>query len=384
MTYVDLTDVVPAPERHSGYLVDLLADGGIQFEDHDGSDASWVHALSIGEFKHPLWGVMKFTADRIQRFASNVNENVRGIDLAIDYGHNSADEAAGWVRKANTKENGLWLFIEWTKNAAQRIRDKEFRYFSAEFVDEWTTGDVVHKDVILGGGLTNRPFLKDLLPVNLSELYEKGKDKSMELKELLETLDLSEDATEEDAIAAIVKLQEPDEPKEKDPKPDPKEKEPEMDPETKKLAEESPVVKALVDEVTQLKTARRLDEATRLTENWSTRSDKKFALPPATTEKLTEILISASPTLTEGLAEVIDHILDNGLVSLKEVGTSKRSDRGDTTASAEFATRVKKLQEENEGITFADAYSEVSRDEDLFKRYRAETMSGVVTEEVNE
>ncbi len=383
MTYVDLTDVVPAPERHSGYLVDLTS---IQFE--ESGDTSWVHALTVGEHKHPLWGLMKFPIERIQRFASNVNNNVRGIDLAIDYSHHNSEEAAGWIRKADPRDNGLWLFVEWTKKAAQRIRDKEFRYFSAEFVDEWKSETETFKDVILGGGLTNRPFLKDLLPVNLSELYEKGKEKedeSMELKELLEALDLSEDASEEDAVKAIKLLQEPPEPKEKEPVS-------KTDAELIKLAEESPVVKALVDEVTALQTARSLDEATRLVENWSDRSQEKFALPPAVTDKLTEILISAPQTLTEGLTEVVDHILKNGLVSFQESGTQRRvpgSDNGDDSAKAEFTTRVKKLQEENEGMSFGDAYEQVSQDVKLFNRYRAETMAGVVsddsdTEEVDE
>ena len=35
-------------------------------------------------------------------------------------------------------------------------------------------------------------------------------------------------------------------------------------------------------------------------------------------------------------------------------------------------------------MTFGDAYSEVSRNEELYARYRAETMSGVITEKVTE
>ncbi|MHA2047382.1 MAG: phage protease, partial [Candidatus Thorarchaeota archaeon] len=251
MSYVDLTDVVPAPERYSGYVVDLSS---VQFEELGDAEASWVHALSLGSFKHPLWGEMSFTPERIQRFETNVNNNVRGIDIAIDYSHKNADEAAGWVRRAETRENGLWLFVEWTKQAAQRIRDKEFRYFSSEFVDEWVSeAGQKFKDVILGGGLTNRPFLKNLLPVNLSELYdekeEEKEDESMELTELLETLGLSEEATEEDALAAIKLLQEETTPPDDD-----------VDDEVIKLAEENPVVKALIDEVAELKTARSLAE----------------------------------------------------------------------------------------------------------------------------
>jgi hypothetical protein len=337
---------------------------------------------------------MKFSAERIAQFASNVNSNVRGIDLAIDYSHNAADEAAGWIRKAESRSNGLWLFVEWTKGAAQRIRDKEFRYFSAEFVDEWvSSGGEKFQDVILGGGLTNRPFLKDLLPVNLSELYEKGKDKedeSMELKELQKALGLSEDADEAKALEAIKLLSESVETitKELDELKKEPVKEPVEDP-AKKLAEEDPIVKALVDEVAQLRAESTLADATRLTEIWSspsTDADRKFALPPAVNKQLSDILVGGNQELTKSLTEVMDHILKNGLVTFKEDGTLRPSNKPeeDNSASAEFTARVKKLQDDTEGLSFADAYSEVSNDEELYDRYRKETMSGVITEEVTE
>ena len=383
MSYVDLTDVVPAPERHSGYLVDLSS---VIFEEGE-TPTSWVHALSLGEFKHPLWGKIKMTADRIRRFAANVNNGVRGIDLAIDYNHRAGEEAAGWVRQAEARGDGLWLLVEWTEKAAERIRNKEFRYFSSEFVDEWVseTGQKF-KDVILGGGLTNRPFLKNLLPVNLSELYPEGKEKekeneSMKLNEQLrEALELSEDATEQDALDAIKALQETEEtpPKEEPPVAP-------TDPEIAKLLEESPQVKALVDEVAELRAARHFDEVRRLTESWSTHSTKKFALPPAATTKLEELLQSTGSEVHAKLSEAIDAILENGLVSLEEKGGRKPpGEPGEDSATAEVMSRVKKLQEDNESMTFADAYAEVSRDEELWTRYRKETIAGHISEEVSE
>lgn len=113
MEIVDLSEILtaetPVAERHSGFHTDLT---GITFEEvtkDDGTtaDASWVHALSIGEFRHPFWGKISLTAARMKRFATNLNNRVRGIDIAIDYDHNAFGEAAGWVQKAEARDNGL-------------------------------------------------------------------------------------------------------------------------------------------------------------------------------------------------------------------------------------------------------------------------------------
>ena len=384
MSYVDLTDIiknqVPASERHTGYLVDLSS---IEFAESDESTTSWVHALSIGSFKHPLWGTLDFSADRIRRFAQGVKDNVLGIDPAIDFQHTS-DEAAGWVKDAEARSDGLWLFVEWTKNAVEKIRNKEFRYFSADFLDEWVDpSGKKHTDVLRGGGLTNRPFLKNLVPVNLSELFsngtQKGKeDESMKLTEQLrEALGLSEDSTEQDALDAIgalnTKLEEASKSKEDPPKEIPVE------------LSENPIVKGLLDEVAELRTARTLSEAKQLTDSWATgkNGEKKFAIPPAATEPLTDLIVN-NPKLSEKLTEAMDAILETGLVTLGERGTAHKQrrdgDEGDGTAIAELNSRVKKLMEENDSITFADAYSEVSRDEELFNRYRRESLAGVTSE----
>jgi hypothetical protein len=380
---VDLTDIlkdqVPLSERHSGYLVDLST---IQFTDEDGANpTSWVHALAHGEFKHPLWGKLQLTADRMKRFASNVNNRVRGIDLAIDYDHISMSEAAGWVKQAEARNEGLFLLVEWTMEAAEKIRKKKYRYFSSEFVDEWEneTGEKF-EDVILGGGLTNRPFLKNLLPVNLSELYKPpiGKENEpMELKELLKALGLSEDGTEQDALDAVKKLQETP------PVPTP---DPPKDPDLVKLLEENPTVKALADRVAELEAGKTLSEAASLVESWTTRplATAKYVLPPAVTEKLTETLISGSTKFRESITEVIGHILEHGLVTLKEQGRNdpnRTPNENEPTAIAEFNVKVKELMDATEGMSFADAYSEASRDEELFNRYRRETLAGEIVEE---
>jgi hypothetical protein len=132
----------------------------------DEDDPSWIHALALGKFNHPTHGEIEITPERVERFADNVNNRVRGIDIDIDYDHKAKDTAAaGWVRAAQSRDDGLWLQVDWTDRAKAAIKSKEYRYFSPEYRDEWNE----HKDVLFGGGLTNRPFLKDLVPLNLSE-----------------------------------------------------------------------------------------------------------------------------------------------------------------------------------------------------------------------
>src|SRR5690606_123749 len=115
--------------------------------------ASWVHALSLGTFEHPLHGTVTITPERVQRLADGVNNRVRGQDLDVDYDHKArTGEAAGWVRKAEARPDGLWLFVEWTKEALGKIKSRAYRYFSSEFVEKWKDpkSGTVHKDVLFG------------------------------------------------------------------------------------------------------------------------------------------------------------------------------------------------------------------------------------------
>src|ERR1700743_791798 len=113
---------------------------------------------------------MKFDQEKIQQFADGVNTKVRGIDLDVDYDHKGkTDKAAGWVKEAKVASDGLRLRVEWTPEGAKAVKDKEYRYFSPEFKDTWKDArGVEHKNVLFGGALTNRPYLKDLIPVTLS------------------------------------------------------------------------------------------------------------------------------------------------------------------------------------------------------------------------
>lgn len=146
---------------------------------------SRVQILQVGTYFHEDHGELKITPEIIQQMVVNFNANARGVDLAMDYSHNSGDIAAGWFKKLFTEaeDTQLWADIEWTPAAAKRLEDKEFRYVSADFSFEYQDNETLRKfgPTLFGAALTNRPFLKNMAPA--MELTEgEGPDMSKDKK----------------------------------------------------------------------------------------------------------------------------------------------------------------------------------------------------------
>jgi phage I-like protein len=366
-------------------LVDISQ---LQFDETGPAPTSWVQAMHHAEYTHPFFGKIKFTPERTKRFAENVAANVRGHDLDIDYDHKATSgKAAGWVKEARADDAGLHLLVEWTPEAVAAIKAKEYRYFSPEFADEWkhpSTGKKF-KDVLFGGGITNRPFLKGMSPLNLSEFATPGGD--VDPKILRQSLGLSEDATDAEVLAKIVEnnnalaaaaAQDDD----KDPSTPPA-----PDPALTELSEKNPAVKALMDMVNTLgATVQTQNE--QLVKLAASDADKtvalaltelatkgKFALPPAVTDKLRPILVKSDPGTRKALMEVLEGIAAAGVVSLGETGAPRADgDRpGTSGARTEFENKTKALMEADK-LDYATAMTRLSAAEpDLFERYRAES-----------
>lgn len=135
---------------------------------------TWLHAFPVGSYQHPVHGALTFTRERLQRFAKNIKARARGIDLSIDYAHredaSKGHKAAGWITDAEVRSDGLHIAVNFTDEAKREIRAGHWRYLSPEYLDEWTDAfGRKWNDVLLGAGLTNRPFLKDLAPIAASE-----------------------------------------------------------------------------------------------------------------------------------------------------------------------------------------------------------------------
>jgi phage I-like protein len=360
-----------AEMKTAGYWVDLF---GITMSNEG---TTWIQAMPLGTYQHPIHGTIDITTDRVQRFAANVNANVRGQDLDIDYDHkDKSGEAAGWVRKAEARSDGLWLAVEWTKAAAQKIKDKAYRYFSPEFVDEWKhpKSEQMFQDVLFGGGITNRPFLKDILPINMSELLAEPKPTggtSMDPKLLRELLGLREDATDADVTAAIKKLRETPAPPT-----------PPTDEALKQLAESNPVIKQLMEtqalqakQLAETQTALRLSEITTGIASLSTGKD--WAFPAVMLNELPAAMVQMPKTLSDKLIEILGKVAETGLVQLKEKGrTRPGKGESDSDAVKTFTDKIAKAMTDLK-MDYADAVSHISLTEpDSFEAYRQASFAG--------
>lgn len=189
----------------------------IRFADSSGFSGENTHdvqLLRVGTFTHPVYGDLEVKLADLESMVKNFNDRVRGIDIAIDYAHESEKEAAGWIESlylGGLENNELWAKVRWTPTGAGTIKAKEYRYLSAEFQFSYTTNETnqVYGPTLLGAGLTNRPFVKGMEPiVELSEKLTKGtnqmdeKDKQIaalqaqieELKKQLESGDNDNDS----------------------------------------------------------------------------------------------------------------------------------------------------------------------------------------------
>lgn len=190
----------------------------INFEEKDGKFFGLVsNAVYTGEFKHHQ-GNFKLTEAHIDDFIRNYESKAIGIEPAINYNHNIHKEAAGWPIKMTKvvtekqlsenkiiKQAGINMEVNWTRDAADAIKQGKYKYFSIEFAFDFVNSETQEKvkNAITGGALTNKPFLKGTSVMSLNDKNirgGKGMTTKNELKLSLKTdFDLDVDQLEKDS-----------------------------------------------------------------------------------------------------------------------------------------------------------------------------------------
>lgn len=137
----------------------------------ENQNTSIVQILRTGSWDHPVYGQFKVDLIDLAQFVQNFQNNIRGVDLCVDVNHESGHRAVGWYREVYQEGDALFASIEWTTEGIQYITSKQYRYFSPElyfsFRDE-ESGEVTN-NVLVGGGITNRPFFKGMKALQMSE-----------------------------------------------------------------------------------------------------------------------------------------------------------------------------------------------------------------------
>jgi phage I-like protein len=176
------------------------------------SPPSEVQLIPYG--KHST-GKGDFVLDR-EGAASIISDfNSRQNDMVLDYEHQtltgSEAPAAGWIRKLiNKGSEGIWAVVQWTPRAIEYLRNREYRYISPVFLKSASDGRVMR---LINAALTNQPAIDGMVPVvnkQLKDEYPETEEKRKEerMEKLFELLGLKADATEEQAMEAVMSLKE--------------------------------------------------------------------------------------------------------------------------------------------------------------------------------
>ncbi len=182
-----------------------------------------VQLLRTGSFFDDRYDNFKITRKMFQEMISNFKTGVRGIQPAVDYGHDTEGVAAGWMKdvyetKVQGDQSELWAKVEWTPKGQKTLSDKEFGYLSADFDTAYEDNETKKKYgcVLLGAGLTNRPVIKKMQPaIQLSEATDlkcsndKQKEKIVDAEKEKQLADATAKLGEQDAqLAGYKKLAE--------------------------------------------------------------------------------------------------------------------------------------------------------------------------------
>ena len=146
-----------------------------------GDGTVWIEALPARIYHTPQYGPVAVSPENLRNMVANFDSNVRGQDVAMNFDHgmdrSKGNQASGWFRKLEIRPSSsdpalqsLYILAELTDEAKAEIQAKKWRYFSLEWDDEWmdNTGNM-HRDVVIGGALTNKPIAKNIMPINFSE-----------------------------------------------------------------------------------------------------------------------------------------------------------------------------------------------------------------------
>lgn len=169
-----------------------------------------------GEFRIFPSGAVDTTKGRFTFDATSVESVMRlaadwGNEYPIDYNHGMVDwlkaspdnsKAAGWF-KPEVREGALWAAnVSWTPDGSKYLANREYRYTSPTFL---TDDENVIRELV-NVALTNLPATKGQEPLVAHRADDDGKESTM-VKQYALALQLREDATEAEVLAAIVALQ---------------------------------------------------------------------------------------------------------------------------------------------------------------------------------
>lgn len=151
--------------------------------------------LRTGVFTDPRYGEFRITPAMLEKGKANFEAGILARQITLDVAHEPDDGAAAIIKKltlepftpptpelaAKYRAAGiaplvLMAELEFTDYGQSAVKEKGFRYISAEYDEDWMDNEtgIRHGVVILGGGLTTRPVQRHQPALQLSEDQASG------------------------------------------------------------------------------------------------------------------------------------------------------------------------------------------------------------------
>lgn len=142
----------------------------------EGQRTSVVTLTRTGQFYDPRYGRFSITREMLLSMVQNFERGAYGQDIFLDVAHKPENGAAAKILQLTVDGSRLRARVEWTPYGIESVRDKGYRYLSAEFHENFVDNEHgnEHGPTLLAAGLTIRPVIKGLDPVQLSEDYTEG------------------------------------------------------------------------------------------------------------------------------------------------------------------------------------------------------------------
>lgn len=168
--------------------------------DKQGSLPTRIEILQVGMWDTPYHGMFMITPEDLQEYVDNFNAGIGlaggpvsdgGPGLPIDFSHNEAGEAAGWIKGLVVSDGSLYADpVEWSTSGEEALLGGRFKCFSPTFCPRSCGGwvdpeDFAHvvENVLVGGALTNIPLFKGLKPIMASK--SSGQSEATEDKKVI-------------------------------------------------------------------------------------------------------------------------------------------------------------------------------------------------------
>jgi len=143
----------------------------------EGNTTVTATVTRMGTWRHRVYGKFSITRNMLNEMVANFDGRTYGQDIFLDKDHNPSDGAAAVFKKLFVEGNKLRAELSFTPFGVELATKKGYRYLSAEFTEDYEDPETEDSKgaLLFGAAFTIRPFVKNLDPVQLTEMSDSSR-----------------------------------------------------------------------------------------------------------------------------------------------------------------------------------------------------------------